>query len=500
MNQKKIGVILSYGQIMVTILSSLLYTPIMLRILGAAEYGVYSLSSSIIGCLALLYTSMTSTYMRYYSIYKTDGNQENIAKLNGMFLLIFSILAIIVLILGISVSCNVDIVLGDGLNANEKALAKILFIIMSINMAVLMIKTVFATIVISQERFVFIKTLGIATAVASPLINLPLLYMGFGSIGMSWVVLFLSIVDLLINAVYLAKKLHCKFCLMNLPFKLLPEMAWFSVFIILQGIMDQFNWNLAKLLLSYVADSKAIGIYSVGLQINSLYITMSSAFCGVVVPQIYRLVRENKLLELTALWIKVGRCQFYIMFFIWSTFLFWGKSFIRLWAGAEYDDAYYIALIFITPLVIYLCQHMGIEVLRAFNKHRQWVIVHFVFSLGGFALAVPLSKLYGGIGVAIGTAINTFLCVTFYDNWYFYKAGKLRIMDFAKDFIKFVPACIIIAVLGILLEQVLVTDTWFRFVTAVLIFSILYSVTMYKMAMNEYEKNQIKTILMKFHT
>ena len=44
-------------------------------------------------------------------------------------------------------------------------------------------------------------------------------------------------------------------------------------------------------------------------------------------------------------------------------------------------------------------------------------------------------------------------------------------MDFAKDFIKFVPACIIIAVLGILLEQVLVTDTWFRFVTVVLIFS-----------------------------
>ena len=73
-------------------------------------------------------------------------------------------------------------------------------------------------------------------------------------------------------------------------------------------------------------------------------------------------------------------------------------------------------------------------------------------------------------------------------------------MDFAKDFIKFVPACIIIAVLGILLEQVLVTDTWFRFVTVVLIFSILYSITMYKMAMNEYEKNQIKTILMKFHT
>ena len=34
MNQKKAGVLLSYGQIAVMMLSNLLYTPIMLRMLG----------------------------------------------------------------------------------------------------------------------------------------------------------------------------------------------------------------------------------------------------------------------------------------------------------------------------------------------------------------------------------------------------------------------------------------------------------------------------------
>ena len=70
MNQKKVGVLLSYGQISITMLSNLLYVPIMLRLVGQSEYGVYSLSNSVIGYFALLYMGMSSTYLKYYSAYK----------------------------------------------------------------------------------------------------------------------------------------------------------------------------------------------------------------------------------------------------------------------------------------------------------------------------------------------------------------------------------------------------------------------------------------------
>ena len=83
MSQKKIGVLLSYVQIAVTILVNLLYTPVMLRLLGQSEYGVYSLSNSVIGYFALLYMGMTSRYMRYYSRYEKQGDHQAVAKLNG---------------------------------------------------------------------------------------------------------------------------------------------------------------------------------------------------------------------------------------------------------------------------------------------------------------------------------------------------------------------------------------------------------------------------------
>lgn len=492
MNQKKIGVVLSYGQIVVTILSNLLYTPIMFNLLGAAEYGVYSLSSSIIGYFYILYTGMTSTYMRFYSRYKGNNEYENIGRLNGLFLVIFSVLGIIIFCIGILLSQNLTLVLGQGLTDNEIELAEILFLIMSVNMAVLMPKTVFATIVFSQERFIFIKTLGIVTAIASPLINLPLLYMGYGSIGMSYVALLITLLDLIVNIYYCCQKIHCRFSVKSLPFFLLPEMAWFSIFILLNGVINLFLWSFGKILLSYVADSKAIAIYSVGVNINTLYLSLSNVFCGMATPQIYKLVQEKKVNELTDLWIKLGRCQFYIMFLVWCAFLLWGREFIYLWAGPEYDEAYFIALIFITPLVIYLCQNTGIEVLRAYNKHRQWVIIHFISAVLGFGISIPLSHLYAGIGVAVGTSINTFIVLTFYDNWYFYKVGKLGIFKFFKDFMKFLPAASIVLAVGGFISYSFPVNSWLGFSLIIMIFTILYSVVMYMLAMNNYEKTQVR--------
>ncbi len=497
MNQKKAGVLLSYGQIAITMLSNLLYTPIMLRMLGQSEYGVYSLSSSVIGYFALLYTGMSSTYLRYYSSYRAKEDEDSIASLNGLFLVLFSGMGLLALVLGLAMSCNLEAILGSGLTEAELSLAKVLFVIMSVNMALLMPKTVFAALVIAQERFVFIKLLGVVTAILSPVLNLILLYQGYGSVGMSIVVLAVTVADLLINIWYCHFRLRCRFNFKKLPFYLLPGMFGFSVFLVLQGIMDQLNWHLGKILLSYVADSAAIAVYSVGLQIDLMFGNMAGAFYGVVVPQIYRLVQEQKLEELTQLWIKVGRYQFYVLFFIWSAFITFGQDFIRLWAGHGYDDAYWVAVVLMTPIVIHLCQVMGMEVIRAYNKHAQWVMVHLLFAGLGFVLCIPLASLYGAIGVAIGTCVNSFLVTNIYDNWYYYKAGKLDVYQFFRNFSGFLPAVLLIMVGVTGISYLLPIDGWGDFVLNLGCFIALYCVIMYWFGMNVHERTQVKKVICK---
>ena len=52
-NQLKAGVIFSYISTGITVLIQLIYLPIMIRILGQSEYGLYSVVSGVVSYLSL---------------------------------------------------------------------------------------------------------------------------------------------------------------------------------------------------------------------------------------------------------------------------------------------------------------------------------------------------------------------------------------------------------------------------------------------------------------
>lgn len=97
-NQIRAGAILSYLSMGLGIVISLVYTPVMVDCLGSSEYAVYNLVLPIISYLSLMSLGLGSAYVRYYSRYKEAGDKRNMAKLNGMFLVTYSVLAAALLI------------------------------------------------------------------------------------------------------------------------------------------------------------------------------------------------------------------------------------------------------------------------------------------------------------------------------------------------------------------------------------------------------------------
>src|SRR5690554_5413753 len=104
LNQLKAGAILTYISMGLGFLISLIYTPIMIRLLGQSEYGLYNLAASVIAYLGILNFGFGSTYIRYYSRFKVNKDEEGIAKLNGMFLIIFSVIAVVALFAGFTLA------------------------------------------------------------------------------------------------------------------------------------------------------------------------------------------------------------------------------------------------------------------------------------------------------------------------------------------------------------------------------------------------------------
>ena len=77
-NQKKAGVILSYISEGIKVISGLVYTPIMLRLLGQSEYGLYQLVYSVVSYLSLLSFGFTASYIRFYSRAKAKNEEDEV--------------------------------------------------------------------------------------------------------------------------------------------------------------------------------------------------------------------------------------------------------------------------------------------------------------------------------------------------------------------------------------------------------------------------------------
>ena len=83
-NELKTGAVLSYINLIIGNLIPFIYTPIMLRLLGQAEYGLYGIASSIMGYLGLLNFGIGSSIVRYLSKYRAIGDEQAEARVAGL--------------------------------------------------------------------------------------------------------------------------------------------------------------------------------------------------------------------------------------------------------------------------------------------------------------------------------------------------------------------------------------------------------------------------------
>lgn len=489
-NQLKAGAALSYISMGLGYIVSIIYTPIMLRLLGQSEYGLYNLVASVVAYLGVLNFGFGSAYMRYYSRYKVQDDREKIATLNGMFLIIFSIIGMIAVIAGTVLAMNTEVIFGSELTSTELSRAKILMMILVINLAISFPNIVFTSHITANEKFVFQKLVQMIKTVANPFVVLPLLILGYGSVGMVIATTFLNIIIEIINAVYCINKLKMKFSFRGFDLKLMREMTVFSSFIFINLLIDQINWNVDKFILGRFNGTVSVAVYGLAAQLNTYYLSISTAISSVFIPRVHRLVANpGNNNELTILFTRIGRIQFIMLSLISSGLIFFGRPFISMWAGENYDTSYAISLLLIIPVTIPLIQNIGIEIQQAKNMHQFRAWVYFFIAIANVGITIPLAKTYGGIGAALGTALSLLLGNGIMMNWFYHNKVGLDIKFFWKQIIGFSPALSIPIIFGAIISVKFDLNNILSFLMFGIIYAIVFMISMWKIGMNQYEKD-----------
>lgn len=487
-NQLKAGTILTYINLGLGTVIPLLYTPIMLRILGQSEYGVNSLATSITGYLTILNLGMGKAIIRYITKYRAEGNKKGVESMLGLFIVIYSALAGLVCVVGGFLTVFADSFFGKGLTSSEISILEVLMILMTINTALSFIVSVFSSVSISFERYIFGRTLDIISTMLTPIFNLCVLFMGLGSIGMAAVGVALQTVYLGIYILYSRKKLDLKPRFSKLPSHLIKELWGFSMFIFLSSIVDMLYWATDKVLIGAMVGSVAVAVYNVGGTFTTMLQNMSGAISNVFVPRVTTMVVTNSGDEdLSALLTRIGRLQYIIVSLFLSGYIVFGKTFIYYWAGDGYEDAYYIALLTMIPLAIPLIQNIAYNIIVAQNKHQFRAIIYTVIAVVNVVSTYLVLPHYGIIGAAVCTSIAFLVGNGVIMNIYYYKVTKLDIPGFWRNIGKMSIVPVFMGVIGYAVvnhREISLS----LFMAGVIIYVLVFAVLIWLISFNSYEK------------
>src|SRR5699024_2925868 len=107
--------------------------------------------------------------------------------------------------------------------------------------------------------------------ILSPLLILPIIYMGYGAVSMVVITTVVNLSSLLLIALFCFRKIKIKFYLGKIDKDLLKQIIGYSFFVFLGVIVDQIYWQTDQIILGAVRGTAIVAVYAIAMQFIKLY-------------------------------------------------------------------------------------------------------------------------------------------------------------------------------------------------------------------------------------
>lgn len=496
MSQLKKGVALSYLTIFLTNIVGLLLTPFIVRSLGQAEYGLYTMIGALIGYMTVLDFGLNNSIVRFVAKYRAEGDKEGEENFLAHSFIIYGAISLIIVALGLVLYFNLDNLYSNTLSITELHKAKVMVLILIFNLAVTLPGGAFKGITSGYEEFVLPRVANIIRYIIRSLLIVGLLLLGGDSIGIVVVDTIMNLLMIAVNAYIVFTKLNVKIRLHQFDTVLVRTVFGYSIWIFVFAMVHQLRWQFGQLILGISFSTSVVAIYAIGVTLGNYYGAFSSAISSVFLPRATQMItKEASSKELTKMFTKVSRIILFVLLYIFGGFITAGKDFIDLWVGNDYREAYWMVILIMLGLTLTLSQGFANNLLEAKNKLKFRGILLLSTTIFGVILGSILAKYYQGLGMITGTVVFIFV-ERFIMISYYKKEINLNMKQYYKEIYPLFISATIIFIISYYLANLLPTDSIKFLIIKVISFSILFILT-FKHLITNYERALIVNSLIK---
>lgn len=492
--QIKVGAMLSYIAIAINIIVGLVYTPWMIDKIGQSQYGLYTLANSLI-TLFLVDFGLSSATARYLSKYNAEGDKEGAESFLGAVYKLYLIVDAVILTALLIVFLLIDRIYVN-LTPTELEQFKVVYIISALFSVINFPFVTFNGILTAYEKFIPLKFIDIVYRVFNVGFTVVALILGGGLYTLVTVHALVGLLVLVIKFVVIKLSIPIKVNFKVRDKDLYKGIFGFSIWVTVSSLAQRLVFNVTPSVLGIVASSAAIAVFGVIITIEGYTYTITTAINGMFMPKISRLVtRDESRNELSKLLLSVGKFQYALNGLIISGFAVVGKSFVNLWMGQDYLQAYYGILLVIVPGLFFNSLQIANTTLVVENKVKIQAYVNVATGITNILLSFPLSKLYGVIGSCVSICI-VYLLRAVVMNVISYKVLNLNITQLIKKcYVRMSIPIIITICFGIYINVLLETESWLFLIIKAFTVIFVYLLTTLFVGLEKADRQQIKAAI-----
>jgi O-antigen/teichoic acid export membrane protein len=496
-NNLKNAVIISYVGILVSILSGLFYTPWMIDELGVSDYGLYSLALAVVSFLSIDF-GLSAAVTKYLSEYKAKGDLESIqAFLNTVCRLFLIISIIILLFLSISYFSIEGVFIKLGPEEIERL--KVVYIIAGVFSVMSFGFKPFEGILISHEKFVFIKSIDLLTKIVTLISVVVLLMNGNGLYELVFASAFLNFIKNFSHWIYMSNKLNYKINLLDFERRFVKQILTFTGWVTVGFLSQRLILVLSPMILAALNGSAEVAIFSLAMVLEGYLWLFSSAIGGLFLPRVSNIVNLSKdSREIGRLMIKVGRMQHLIVAFFLLGLVLLGHEFILLWVGEKFEDSFYVLLMLTAHSIITLPQEIAQTTLVVKGKVKYRAFASMITVIISLPLSLFFATKYGAIGIAFSILIGNLIGSLLFMNFIYLTKLKLDL----KHFFRCCHGKLIVPVIGTFIAMTFISNflevgTIVIFLLKAFLMLIIYVVLNWIFSLNDWEKELFANLFKK---
>ena len=491
--QRRTGGLLAYVQIVVNVGIALAYTPFLVRSLGQADYGLFAIAGALASYLVILDMGLSDSVVRrlvgLHGANDVDGEK---AFLGGMFSL-YGAIGIAVVGAACLAILGVPWLFGGTLDSGSQRTLQAMLAPLGLGTAAVVGGNPLNAALVAYERFVFLRTLEMATVMAVTAISVAVLLNGGGAVAVVAVSSSGAVCAVAVKWWHVRRSLGIATAPRRVRWPQVREMAVYASPIFASMLVEQIFWKLDHILIGARIGAAAVAIYAIGVMFNKYFMAFATAISRVMMPDLVRRIDAGSdAVALTARLVEVSRWQAVVAMLVLSGLILFGQHFIRTWMGPGYELSYWVMALTLGAYSIELIGNVRNVVLQVKGLYWWRAGIFLAAALLNIPATIIALEHWGIVGAAVCSAaglLSAYLGVA----WVLSAKVGIHIVAYWREVWRGIgPALAIALLVGAVIRMSGPDVDWLPLLAKISVYSIVYLSLMWAIGLNTAERDAVR--------